>query len=136
GTYIEVRRAWSAGDVLELNLPMPARLVQAHPLVEEARNQVAVRRGPIIYCLESTDLPKGVPVLDVVIPQGIQLKPRFDGQLLGGVTALEGKAVGLEEPKWSGELYRDFEPKAPRAIDLRLIPSYAWGNRGPSEMTV
>ena len=42
GTYIETRRAWSAGDVLDLTLPMPVRLLQAHPLVEEARNQVAV----------------------------------------------------------------------------------------------
>src|SRR5262249_41059272 len=49
GTYHEVRRAWSAGDVLDLRLPLRAQLVQAHPLVEEARNQVAVKRGPLVY---------------------------------------------------------------------------------------
>ena len=63
GTYAEVRRAWSAGDVVELTLPMPVRLMQAHPLVEEARNQVAVLRGPIVYCLESADLAEGRPGL-------------------------------------------------------------------------
>ena len=35
---------------------MPVRLMEAHPLVEEARNQIAVQRGPIVYCLESIDL--------------------------------------------------------------------------------
>src|SRR6202011_778588 len=55
GTYHELRRVWSAGDVVDLTLPMPAQLLQAHPLVEEARNQVAVKRGPLVYCLESPD---------------------------------------------------------------------------------
>jgi DUF1680 family protein len=46
-TYAEVRRGWRPGDVVELQLPMPARLVEANPLVEETRNQVAIQRGPI-----------------------------------------------------------------------------------------
>jgi DUF1680 family protein len=134
-TYCEVKRAWSAGDTLELNLPLRARVLQAHPLVEEARNQVAVQRGPVVYCLESCDLPQGVKVLDVVIPRDIALKPRFDGTLLGGVTVLEGKVEAVSE-EWSGELYRELTPTAARPVELRLIPYYAWGNRGRSEMTV
>jgi DUF1680 family protein len=136
GTYAEVRRAWAAGDVVELNLPMPPRLLQAHPLVEEARNQVAVRRGPLIYCVESTDLPGGVRVQDVVIPRGIGLKPRFDPEVLGGVTVLEGRAEAWREPDWSGQLYRELSTSPPEPFDLRLIPYFAWGNRGPSEMSV
>jgi DUF1680 family protein len=136
GRYFEVKRLWSAGDVLELTLPMHVRLLQAHPLVEEARNQVAVQRGPVVYCLESSDLGKGVKVSDVVIPGRIELTPRFDAALLGGVTVLEGKAEALVEAEWSGMLYREWTPPAARVIDLRLIPYYAWGNRGPSEMTV
>jgi DUF1680 family protein len=136
GIYHEVRRAWSAGDSLELRLPLRAQLIQAHPLVEEARNQVAVKRGPIVYCLESTDLPKGVAVLDVAVPRGIELRPRFDGKLLGGVTVLEGKAVAVSEAAWGKDLYRELDSPTVRPIDLRLIPYYAWGNRGGSEMTV
>src|SRR5207253_572098 len=37
-SFFEIRRRWSAGDTVQLGLPMPARLVEAHPLVEEARN--------------------------------------------------------------------------------------------------
>lgn len=136
GTYVEVQRVWSAGDVVELTLPMRPRLMQAHPLVEEARQQVAVRRGPLVYCLESTDLPQGVRLSDVVLPRGVALRPRFEPRLLGGVTVLEGRGEVRAEPAWSNELYREVLPGDPRPIDLRLIPYYAWGNRGHSEMTV
>ena len=68
---------------------MPARMLQAHLLVEEARNQVAVQRGPLVYCLESPDLPAGVKVSDVVLPRGSEWKPRLENGLLGGVVVLE-----------------------------------------------
>jgi DUF1680 family protein len=136
GRYAEVRRAWKTGDVIELTLPMRPRLVEAHPLVEEARNQVAVIRGPLVYCLESTDLPKGVGVQAVALPRDVKLTPRFGRDLLGGVAVLEGKAEASAEPAWGDELYREFKPSAPRPIDVKLIPYYAWGNRGRSEMTV
>jgi DUF1680 family protein len=136
GRYAEVSRAWKAGDVVELHLPLRPRLVQAHPLVEEARNQVAVLRGSVVYCLESLDLPKEVGVQAVALPRAVQLTPRFDPALLGGVTVLEGTAEATAEPAWGNELYREFRPADPRTLGVKLIPYYAWGNRGPSEMTV
>lgn len=38
---------------------MPARFIEAHPLVEETLNRVAVQRGPLVYCLEPPDLLGG-----------------------------------------------------------------------------
>jgi DUF1680 family protein len=136
GTYAEVRRRWSTGDVVELTLPMPARLMQAHPLVEEARNQVAVQRGPLVYCLESCDLPKGVDVQDVCVPRSIDLRSKFDRNLLGGVVVLEGRAEARADREWSDQLYRELETDRPHSFDLRLVPYFAWGNRGHSEMSV
>jgi DUF1680 family protein len=137
GTYFEIRRAWSASDVLVLTFPMPVRLMEAHPLVEEARNQIAVQRGPIVYCLESIDLAPGLRIANVAIPRTTVFRPRWDPALLGGVTVLEGRADARPEAEWSGQLYRELSTAAtPTAIDLKLIPYYAWGNRGRSEMTV
>jgi len=136
GRYAELRRTWKAGDAVELTLPMAARLVQAHPLVEEARGQVAVQRGPLVYCLESTDLERGVRLLDVALPRGVELKPRFDAALLGGVTVLEGTAERAVEPAWGGELYRDLPADDRKPTPVRLVPYFAWGNRGKSEMGV
>lgn len=136
GRYATLRRDWKAGDVVELSLPMRPRLVEAHPLVEEARNQVAVTRGPLVYCVESPDLPAGVSVQSVVLPRSVALAPRFDRKLLGGVTVVEGRAEVAGDAAWGNELYREVRPAAPRPIDVKLIPYFAWANRGRSEMTV
>jgi DUF1680 family protein len=136
GRYVEVRRAWKTGDAVELTLPMRPRLVEAHPLVEEARNQVAVMYGPLVYCLESIDLPPGVGLQSVALPCDVKLTPRFVPGLLGGVTVLEAKAEAAADRPWGNELYREFKPSAPRSVDVRLIPYFARANRGKSEMTV
>ena len=136
GEYVTIRRKWSDGDVVELNLPMRVRLMEAHPLVEELRNQVAVKRGPIVYCLESSDLPKNVTVSEIVVPRDIRLRPRFDRNLLGGVTVLEGQAQYRKQSDWTDVLYRELPQGKPKAMGITLVPYYAWGNRGSSEMTV
>lgn len=136
GKYAERTRAWKAGDIVELDLPMAAKRLEAHPLVEEARNHLAVARGPVVYCLESPDLPAGVPLSAVTLPAGGELRPRFDPKLLGGVAVLEGKAEAKAGPTWGGELYREASANGSKAIDVKLVPYFAWGNRGPSEMTV
>ncbi len=136
GTYAQIRRRWLAGDIVELNLPMVVRLLEANPLVEEARNQVAVMRGPVVYCLESFDLPAEVRVAEVAIPAGIKFNARFDKAFLGGVTALEAEALRFSEGDWPNVLYRFWKPSPPTRIPIRLIPYYAWANRGVSHMTV
>jgi DUF1680 family protein len=136
GRYAEVRRRWKPDDVVELDLPIRVQLLEAHPLVEEVRNHVAVKRGPVVYCLESPDLPKGAKVSTVAVPRSAAFKPRHDAKLLGGVTVLEGKAEAVVEPAWDGQLYRELQPGEAKTIDVKLIPYYAWGNRGRSEMTV
>ncbi len=151
GRYAAVRRRWSPGDVVELRLPMPARLMQAHPAAVDLRNRVAVMRGPVVYCLESPDLLEAVRLEDVVIPAGIQLTPRFDGDLLGGVTVLDGQAVrrgvgeetgrAPDEGDWQDVLYRRAEGRqgdqeTGASVAVTLIPYYAWANRGASHMAV
>lgn len=136
GKYFQIKRTWSANDLIELVLPMPVQLIEANPLAEEIRNQVAIKRGPIVYCLESIDLPDGVNIMDVTIPLEIKLRNHFEKELLGGVTVLEGKACFLAGSDWGQTLYRQIERQEQKAVDIRLIPYYAWGNRGKSEMTV
>ncbi|PIY40274.1 MAG: hypothetical protein COZ06_28350, partial [Armatimonadetes bacterium CG_4_10_14_3_um_filter_66_18] len=136
GTYAVLDREWIAGDEIVLTLPLRVRLVESHPLVEETCNQVAVMRGPIVYCLESVDLPAGVAIHEVRVPRALELTPRHDAQLLGGVTVLEGQARRLAAGDWEGRLYRDLAPGEGDPVALRLIPYYAWNNRGPVEMRV
>ena len=135
-SYSKLERKWQTGDKIQLNLPMEVQLMQANPLAEEVRNQVAVQRGPIVYCLESIDLPKDVRMLDVAIKRDQTFTYRFDPALLSGVTVLEGKALNLVEQPWQDSLYRPISKTDPEQINIRLIPYFAWDNRGKSEMTV
>ena len=136
GSYACLRRLWAVGDELVIDLPMRIHLVEGNPRVEETRNHVAVVRGPMVYCLEAPDLPEGVRLTDVRIPRGITLLAWFDDDLLGGVTVLEGEAVYREEDPWDGVLYRDLATARARPFPIRLVPYYAWANRGPQEMSV
>ncbi|MBC8869628.1 MAG: glycoside hydrolase family 127 protein [Planctomycetes bacterium] len=136
GTYAAIRRQWSAGDVVELDLPMDVVFLRAHPLIEEARNQVAVMRGPIVYCLESPDLPEGVGVDDVAIVAGAKWTPRRDKDLLDRAAVLDGEAHVKQPPDWTDRLYQRWEPASEKRIRVTLIPYYAWANRGISQMTV
>jgi DUF1680 family protein len=135
-SYFEIHRIWQPGDFVDLDLPMPARLMEANPLVEEDLNQVAVQRGPVVYCIESPDLPRGVKISDVMIPDDIQLVARYDRRLLDGVVVLEGKALVGPEANWNGKLYRDFKPTEFKPFNVRFIPYSVWQNRGLSEMSV
>jgi len=132
--YITLDGTWRKGDAITIDMPMEARLVEAHPLVEEARGQVAVQRGPIVYCAESPDLG-GADIDDLLVPVGTQFKPVATTIAGSRMMALEGEVLVRSQQAWSGTLYRDASAQKQRKT-IRLIPYYAWGNRGKSEMTV
>ncbi len=136
GSYAELKRAWKAGDVIELSLPMRPRMIKAHPKAEEIRNHVAVMRGPIVYCLEGLDLPAGISILDVYAPDDMGLTASREDELLGGVMAIKGVARHITERNGSKALYLEAGSEREADLDIMLIPYYAWNNRGINEMTV
>ena len=136
GSYCEIGRVWNCGDVVDLDIPMSPRWLEANPYVEETLNQVAIQRGPLVYCLESPDFAaNGVSIDDILIPQDVDLVARFDRNFLNGIVVLEGKALSRQSGDWDGQLYRELKP-AVQPINVRFIPYFAWANRGPSEMSV
>ena len=134
---LRITRKWKKGDVIELNLDMRPRLVEANPLVEEAKNQVAVMRGPIVYCLEGQDIQGDCRISDIALPADIQLKEvpmTIEGH---SFTALEGDAVVTNDKTWDNQtLYRELSKPASRKVHIRLIPYYAWDNRGIQDMSL
>jgi len=134
GTYAEINRVWRKGDRIDLNLPMEAVLIEANPLVEENRNQVAVKRGPVVYCLESTDLP-GKSIFNAFVPASTKFEAQtmdIDG---ARVMALTGTVKIVAPNNWKNVLYKPIDDKN-TATTLKLVPYFAWGNRGHSEMSV
>jgi DUF1680 family protein len=71
-----------------------------------------------------------------MLPRDISLKAVPSAPPLDGVIALEGRAKTAVPSDWTDTLYREAESGAARDIDIRLIPYFAWDNRGKSEMSV
>lgn len=132
--YIIIDDIWKRGDIISFNMEMKTRIMEANPLVEESRGQVAIQRGPIVYCMESQDL-NGIDIDNVIIPINTQFKPVETTIANNRIMALECEVAVRTEASWKNTLYRDASTEKQRKT-IRLIPYYAWGNRGKSEMTV
>lgn len=132
--YSICSQSWKAGDKIELVLDMPVTLIESNPLVEETRNQVAVKKGPIVYCLESPDLP-GQNIFSVTIPATIKFQPAMTKIGSGNIMVLTGEARLLQDDNWKNTLYKEVNTVT-RPIRIKLIPYYAWANRGKTDMAV
>lgn len=133
GGYARLSRTWRDGDVITLDLPMPVERLYAHPAVAADVGSVALRRGPVVYCLEQVD--HAAPLGRVLLPAAAELRARFDPALLGGVTVVEAQGVALADDGWEEQLYRPAPPAA-EPCALKAIPYFAWDNRAPGPMTV
>ena len=134
GTYATIHRVWKAGDVLSLDIPMAIKLLEGHPRIEEVRNQVAIKRGPIVYCIESPDLPEGAGILNVYLPESSELTTQYRPEFLGGLTAINGNVL-LRLDKKDG-MYRTLDRPIWKEVKTQFVPYFAWSNRGVAEMTV
>jgi uncharacterized protein len=131
GGYVRVRRDWSAGATVRLDLPMWPRIVRPHPRIDAVRGCVALARGPLVYALEQADLPAGVTLEDVRIDAGA---PITAGRLPAVPVTLT--TSGVVEQASSGELYPASVELTTRPLELVAIPYFLWGNRTPGPMRV
>ena len=125
--YARIERDWKAGDTIRLNLPMGVRRVLSADPVADNRGMVALERGPLVYCVEQADNPGGVFNLQLTDDANLAFSYRED--LLGGLGEIKGKALALGRGA-----NRAAAVKAP--TDFTAIPYFAFGNRGPGEMSV
>ncbi len=111
--FIKIEKFWQRGDVIHMDLPMPIRKIECSPRVPENQNKIAVQRGPIVYCAEGFD--NDGRVLQEYLPPNAIFSSEFVPDFLGGVQMLNTTS---QKKAW------------------RLIPYYAWSNRGVGEMSV
>jgi len=124
---VSIQRAWQAGDVIDLNLPMPVRRIVANDQVQADRGRVAIERGPIVYAAEWPDNPDG-HVRNLVLADNVPLSSEFRPSMLNGVSVVRGTSTSLAYDE-AGKVVTKTQP-------FLAIPYYAWANRGRGEMTV
>ncbi len=129
GTYARVE-----ADVIDLQLPMAARVIAADPRVDAVRGCVALERGPLVYAVEQADQQANVDDLHL-LPEASIAASHDDG-LLDGVTVLttRGRIGTGHQAGWP------FTPGAADQVgdevDVVAVPYYAWANREIGAMRV
>lgn len=109
--FLSVRREWSTGDRLTIELPVEPRRRQGSDAVAENAGKVALLCGPVVYCIEGIDHDGSVQ--NIALPADAELSLIHDDAFLGR----------------GGMLIKAGD-------DITAIPYASWANREPSPMTV
>ncbi|MBR2718368.1 MAG: glycoside hydrolase family 127 protein [Clostridia bacterium] len=127
--YLTLESAFAAGDVIELDLPMEVRFMNATLRSPNYVGKTALMRGPVVYCLEEKD--NGGELWNLSV-KAVEAEASHREDLLGGVTTITCQGLRQEG---EGDLYNE-DAYAEKAQQLTFVPYYAWGNRGRGEMAV
>lgn len=136
-SYIPITREWKVGDEVLLTMDMEARLLVTHPMVEASTHQVAIMRGPLLYCSEHIDHQE-----HDWASLGIHSDPVFKTvwRTIHGepMLCLETDDGADHNPlEWDDHtLYQEVMNLGARRQTLRLIPYFGWDNRGLGGMKI
>jgi DUF1680 family protein len=121
--FVSLSREWQVGDEVTLSLPMPVRFVHAIDAVVADRGRVAITRGPLVYCAEGLD--NTADVFSYFVDN------------TAAVPTVSTLASGiLQDIKQLSLPVRSIGSSGVEVAELKLIPYYAWNNRGASKMMV
>ncbi len=146
GTQAELTRTatWRAGDRVELDLTMTPRITRPHPRIDAVRGALAIERGPLVYCVETADLPPGAALEDIrlALEPAPTSEPRADlaDGFIGVVARGSERRPGPDGWPYATEPSGGPDAATDAATDLslaiRAIPYLAWSNRGTGGMRV
>ncbi|MCR6633471.1 beta-L-arabinofuranosidase domain-containing protein [Devosia sp.] len=130
--YLALHRDWTRGDEVRLDLAMDVETIHAHPFVGDDAGRVALRRGPLLYCLEGGDNERPIASLSIATTKGAE-RVALDGA--PGIVGLRLSGYADDMEAWGGKLYQS-RPAATKAATLTAVPYYAWANRAAGDMQV
>jgi DUF1680 family protein len=129
--WAAIRGPLEAGTAVELSLPVEPRFTWPDDRIDAVRGCVAVERGPLVLCAESTDLPiAGAMEMIRVDPS---TPPLAEG---AGAIVRATMAAATNTP---GALPYGPNPRGVDAavtLELNLIPYHRWAQRGSAAMRV
>ena len=126
---VVVRRVFAAGDLIRLELPVDPRFTVPDPRIDAVRGSVAVERGPVVLCVESTDLPGDADV------DAVRIDATREPEVHGDRVVVGGALVEPADDEWPYGSGRNGAP-AGRSAEITLRPYHSWAERGPSTMRV
>ncbi|MBE8470381.1 glycoside hydrolase family 127 protein [Streptomyces justiciae] len=127
----EVTRVFRPGDEVRLELPVLARWLTPDPRIDAIRGTVAVQRGPLVYCAESTDLPGEQEVDAIRVDPSAAPEDGEDGSV-----AVAGEITAQPDAPWPYHPLDGARATGGDPTRIVLVPYHSWANRGPSTMRV
>jgi hypothetical protein len=130
--YAVIRRRWKPDDVLVVDLELTPKWIECHPHVTENHGRIALTRGPLVYAAEACDLgahPNAVTVIAEAEVTETQVKG------LSGLVTLQTEGI-VTRDGFPAALYQELGTLETAEQDVRMIPYFAWNNRGPQSMAV
>ena len=112
---------------------MSADLIYANPNVPADAGKCAVKKGPLVYCLEEQD--NGENLAGLILDPTKPLKELWRNDLLGGILTVNAEGYRLNRKEFDEVLYRNSPPTYEKT-ELRFIPYCYWANREEGEMAV
>ncbi len=129
--YAHLLHTWKTNDCISLELDMKVQLIEANPRVPNLCGRVAVVRGPLVYCAEGIDNPD-FSIRDVRVENPSDFQISMEEICQRAMPVLNGPTIIRKDFQ---ELYR-FHRQDKEQTNLKLIPYFAWANRGVTEMNV
>jgi uncharacterized protein len=139
---LSAKRNWQAGDRVELDLEMRPRTIEPDRRIDAVRGTVALEHGPLVYCVESIDLPGPAALEDIEVDLPLELRSVKRSDLVDDTVGLSFTAVrrGKEPAGWPYPSIDDRDrarlDEATSVIEARAIPYFAWANRSVDAMRV
>ena len=122
-------RQWQAGNSIVVTLDMPVRVTAPDPRLDAARGCVALERGPLVYCIETVDLPPDVQLEEVELESSVEpvAVPRPD--LADDVIGIAIPAVQrIERAGPAGDAWT--------SVEIDAVPYFTWANRAVGAMRI
>jgi hypothetical protein len=118
---ISETRDWHAGDRVVLTLDMPVRVTVPDPRIDAVRGCVAIERGPVVFCVETADLPAGTDLEAIEVSPSVEptVVPRHD---------VPDIPLGLSLPA--------IDTATGTPIEIGAMPYFGWAQREPGAMRV
>ena len=116
------------GDKIVIELSSEPYIVYPSPKIPDLSGQIAVCRGPIVYCAEGVDNKEEITGLFISKNTGLYKVQELED----GIVNIVVPGVRQENTE---DLYLDQEPNF---IEENIImrPYYSWGNRGLTQMKI
>jgi len=127
--FVSIRRTFHKGDEIVLELPLQPRLTMPDRRIDAVRGTVAVERGPVVYALESIDLPEDWgDVSEVALDTSVPPQDQGDGVVVHLAHNVTAETPWPYTASDSGD--------TTESVPVALVPYHDWAERGPSSMRI